>query len=159
MHLGLVNLLDQFVLQHVQVSLLKAKLIHVSKEPGAQEAKVELNLTPRMVNTDSGDKLPAYQVSARLSCKGGAKGDPGPKFIAQVGFEAIYQQIEGDPVDVAVFTSNHASLTRQLYPLLQQELRMLLVRLGLEQIHLPFDLAAKVNSPENETVQISGSLH
>jgi hypothetical protein len=131
----------------------------VSKEPGAQEAKVELNLTPRMVNTDSGDKLPAYQVSARLSCKGGAKGDPGPKFIAQVGFEAIYQQIEGDPVDVAVFTSNHASLTRQLYPLLQQELRMLLVRLGLEQIHLPFDLAAKVNSPENETVQISGSLH
>ena len=50
-----MNLLDQFVLQHVQVSLLKAKLIHVSKEPGAQEAKVELNLTPRMVNTDSGD--------------------------------------------------------------------------------------------------------
>jgi hypothetical protein len=76
-----------------------------------------------------------------------------------VGFEAIYQQIDGDPVDIAVFTANHASLTRQLYPLLQQELRMLLVRLGLEQIHLPFDLAAKVNSPENETVQISGSLH
>ena len=155
----MVNLLDQFVLQHVQVSLLKAKLIHVSKEPGAQEAKVELNLTPRMLDTDSGDKLPAYQVSAHLSCAGGAKGDPGPKFIAKVGFEAIYQQIDGDPVDVAVFTSNHASLTRQLYPLLQQELRMLLVRLGLEQIHLPFDLAAKVNSPENETVQISGSLH
>ena len=35
----------------------------------------------------------------------------------------------------------------------------LLVRLGLEQIHLPFDLAAKVNSPENEMVQVSGSLH
>lgn len=155
----MVNLLDQFVLQHVQVSLLKAKLVHVSKKSGPQEAKVELNLTPRMLNTDSGDKLPAYQVSARLSCRGGSEGDPGPKFVASVGFEVIYQQIEGDPVDVSEFTANHASLTRQLYPLLQQELRTLLARLGLEQIHLPFDLAAKVNSPENERVQISGSLH
>ena len=154
-----MNLLDQFVLQHVQVSLLKAKLVHVSKEPGAQEAKVELNLTPRMLNTDSGENLPAYQVSARLSCKGRAKDDPGPKFIASVGFEAIYQQIDGEPVDVAQFTASHASLTRQLYPLLQQELRMLLVRLGLEKIHLPFDLAAKVNLPDTQTVRISGSLH
>jgi hypothetical protein len=90
-----MNLLDQFVLQHVQTSSLKAKLIEVSKEPGSQEAKVELNLTPRMLNTDSGDELPAYQVSARLTCKGGSKGEPGPKFVASVGFEAIYQQIEG----------------------------------------------------------------
>jgi hypothetical protein len=154
-----MNLLDQFVLQHVQTSSLKAKLIEVSKEPGSQEAKVELNLTPRMLNTDSGDELPAYQVSARLTCKGGSKGEPGPKFVASVGFEAIYQQIEGDPVDVSEFTSNHASLTRQLYPLLQQELRMLLVRLGLEQIHLPFDLAAQINEDQHEAVQISGSLH
>jgi hypothetical protein len=79
--------------------------------------------------------------------------------MAQVGFEVIYQQIDGEPVDIARFTASHASLTRQLYPLLQQELRMLLVRLGLEQIHLPFDLAAKVNLPDNEVVQISGLLH
>ncbi|MBT8048646.1 MAG: hypothetical protein HKO99_05480 [Xanthomonadales bacterium] len=155
----MMNLLDQFVLQHVQVSVLKAKLIHVSKDAGSQQAKVELNLTPRLMQTDSGDELPSYQVSARLSCKGGAEKDAGPKFVAQVGFEAIYQQVEGDPVDVSEFTANHASLTRQLYPLLQQELRMLLVRLGLEQIHLPFDLAAKVNSSEQDTIRISGALH
>lgn len=158
-----MNLLDQFVLQHVQTSSLKAKLIEVSKEPGQQEAKVELNLTPRMLNSDSGDELPAYQVSARLTCKGGSKGgsrgETGPKFVASVGFEAIYQQTEGDPVDVSQFTANHASLTRQLYPLLQQELRLLLVRLGLEQIHLPFDLAARINDDQHEAVQISGSLH
>jgi len=154
-----MNLLDHFVLQHVQVSGLKAKLIEVSKDPGAQEAKVELNLTPRMMNTDSGDALPAYQVTARLTCKGGAKDEPGPKFIAAVAFEAIYQQMEGEPMDVSEFTANHASLTRQLYPLLQQELRMLLVRLGLEQIHLPFDLAARVNESESQAVQVSGSLH
>jgi hypothetical protein len=43
--------------------------------------------------------------------------------------------------------------------LLQQELRTLLVRLGLEQIHLPFDLAARIDQPENQTVQVSGSVH
>jgi hypothetical protein len=154
-----MNLLDQFVLQHVQVSLLKARLIQVSKDAGAQKAKVELNLTPRVMDSDSSGNLPAYQVSARLSCNGGAEDGSEPKFMAQVGFEVIYQQIEGEPVDITRFTANHASLTRQLYPLLQQELRMLLVRLGLEQIRLPFDLAAKVNLPETEVVQISGLLH
>jgi len=155
-----VNLLDQFVLQHVQVSLLKGKLIHVSSEPGTQEAKVELNLTPRLVNTKSGDEFPAYQVSAKLICRGGSKGDnSAPRFTAQVGFEAIYQQLEGDPVDLAEFSANHASLTRQLYPLLQQELRMILIRLGLEQVHLPFDLAARIKTAESQTVQVSGALH
>lgn len=156
-----MNLLDQFVLQHIQVSLLKAKLVHLSRDSGAgqQEAKVELNLSPRMLNADSGDSLPAYQVSARLSCRGGSKKEQGAKFVAQVGFEVIYQQMSGDPIDINEFTANHASLTRQLYPLLQQELRTLLARLGLEQVQLPFDLAAKINSPDNETVQISGSVH
>ena len=154
-----MNLLDHFVLQHVQVSLLHAELIHVSKEPGNQEAKVELNLTPRLMKADSGDKPPAYQVSAKLSCKSGSKNDPGPRFAAKVGFEAIYQQVDGEPVDVSEFTSHHASLTRQLYPLLQQELRLLLGRLGLEQIHLPFDLAARNIGQEEGTVQLSGALH
>ncbi len=154
-----MNLLDLFVLQHVQVSLLKAELVHASKEAGTQEAKVELNLTPRLMQADSGDSLPAYQVSANLTCNGGSKDGSGPMFNAKVGFEAIYQQVEGKPVDVAEFTSNHASLTRQLYPLLQQELRTLLVRLGLEQIHLPFDLTARIDQPQNQAVQVSGAVH
>ena len=154
-----MNLLDLFVLQHVQVSLLMAELVHVSKDAGTQEAKVELNLTPRLMKADSGDSLPAYQISAKLTCNGGSKEGSGPMFKAKVGFEAIYQQVQGNPVDVAEFTSNHASLTRQLYPLLQQELRTLLVRLGLEQIHLPFDLAARIDQPQNQTVQVSGAVH
>jgi hypothetical protein len=154
-----MNLLDHFVLQHIQVSMLKAELVHVSKEAGTQEAKVELNLTPRLMKTDSGENLPAYQVSARLSCSGESQRESGPMFNARVGLEAIYQQIDGDPMDVSEFTSNHASLTRQLYPLLQHELRGLLVRLGLEQIHLPFDLAARSQEPDKQTVQVSGVLH
>jgi hypothetical protein len=154
-----MNLLDRFILKHIQVAFLNAELSKTSKESGNQEAKVELNLTPRPVKTDSGSELPAYQVSARLSCRGGGADQTGPVFKARVGMEAIYQQFQGRPMDIAEFTANHASLTRQLYPLLQQELRGLLVRLGLEQIHLPFDLAARINEPDGETIQVSSSLH
>lgn len=154
-----MNLLERFVLHHLQPTVLKAEVVKMVKDYGTQEAKVELSLAPRMLKADSGDEPPAYQVTARLSCRSGAKGKDEPVFKAEVGFEAMYQQVAGEPVDIAEFTANHASLTRQLYPLLQQELRGLLVRLGLEQIHLPFDLAARINEPQGESIQISPSLH
>lgn len=154
-----MNLLEHFVLHHVQTSELSAELVRVSNDPGTREAKVELNLTPRPMQADSGGALPAYQVSARLSCQGGGEGQSGPSFKARVAFEAIYQQMNGDPIDIAQFTANHASLTRQLYPLLQHELRGLLFKLGLEQIHLPFDLTARVREGAGHTVQVSGAVH
>ena len=159
MHLETVNLLDHFILQHVQVSAIEGKLKHVSKEIGRREAKVELNLTPRMLETDQPEDLPSYQVRARLSCSGGAAEDAGPRFLARVTFEAVYRQIHGEAVDLAEFTANHPSLTRQLYPLLQQELRSLMVRLGLEQVHLPFDIPSRVESEESQAVQVSGAVH
>ena len=154
-----MNLLDQFILHHVQLSLLQAKLIATPKTQGAREAKVELKLVPRIVKTDSGEELPSYQVSARLSCRTGDKEDGGPRFDARVGIEAIYRQIDGDPLDLSEFSAHHASLTRQLYPMMQQELRMLLVRLGLEQVKLPYDLPAKVELKEDQTVKVHGSVH
>lgn len=154
-----MNLLDQFVLQHVQVSLLEARLLKTVKGSGSREARVELKLAPRPMKTDSGDEPPAYQVSATLSCEGGSDDDDAPKFVARIGVEAVYQQIEGEPLDVTEFGSHHASLTRQLYPLLQQELRMLLIRLGLEQLRLPFDLPAKAEFQEGNTVRLSGAVH
>lgn len=166
-----MNLLDRFVLHHLQLTLLEAEVITSVKDPGTQEAKVELNLSPRLIQADSGEDLPSYHVGARLACRTGPKGRPkgepkgDPKgdmkatFKAQVGFEAIYRQVSGEPVDIAEFTANHASLTRQLYPLLQQELRVLMNRVGLEQIRLPYDLAAQVHSTGGETVQVSGAVH
>lgn len=154
-----MNLLDYFVLQHVQVSELHAELVRVSRDGGAQDAKVELNLTPRLLRTDAGGSLPAYQVSARLSCRGGAEAQPGPLFTAQVAFEVLYQQTSGEPMDIAQFTASHSSLTRQLYPLLQHELRGLLNRLGLERIHLPYDIAAKLPSTAGQPVRVSGAVH
>jgi len=156
-----MNLLDHFVLQHVQVSNLKAEFGSLERKavPGQQEARVELNLTPRLLNTDSGDALPAYRVSALLSCRGGPENDAAAGFVVQVGYEAVYRQISGDPLDLAEFSANHASLTRQLYPLMQQDLRVLLLRLGLEHVHLPFDLAAKVGEAEHKAVRLSGAVH
>ena len=154
-----MNLLDQFVLQHLQLSQLNAELVKASREGGTRDAKVELNLTPRLMKADSGDMLPAYQVSATLRCRGGSESEAGPMFRARVCFEAIYQQIEGDPVDVSEFTANHASLTRQLYPLLQQEMRTLLGRLGFEQLQLPFDLTARIKQGGEQLVQVSGAVH
>ena len=62
-------------------------------------------------------------------------------------------------MDVSEFTANHASLTRQLYPLLQQEMRTLLGRLGFEQLQLPFDLTARVKQGGEQLVQVSGAVH
>ncbi len=135
-----MNLLDYFILQHCQVSLLQGELLRVSRQGAMQDAKVELNLTPRLMEMDSGDKLPSYQVSARLICIGGASEKTGPAFSAKVGLETVYQQTSGHPIDISDFTNHHSSLARQLYPLLAQELRGLLTRLGLSNIQLPFDL-------------------
>jgi hypothetical protein len=145
-----MNLLDHFILQHCQVSLLQGELLRVSREGAMQDAKVEMNLTPRLMEMDSGDKLPSYQVSARLVCVGGAGGNPDPAFNAKVGLETVYQQTSGDPVDISDFTSHHASLARQLYPLLAQELRGLLTRMGLSNIQLPFDL-----NPSSKRINLS----
>jgi hypothetical protein len=154
-----VNLLDHFYLQHVRVTCLDAELTDAREGIGDREAKVELNLTPRPLKADSGDELPGYRVSARLSCRSGEDEGTAPKFAATVVVEAIYRQMDGDPVDVATFGASHASLTRQLYPLLQQELRGLMLRLGLERIHLPFDLPARVGQTGEAAVEVSGSVH
>ena len=154
-----MNLLDHFILQHCQVSLLQGKLLRVSREGAMKEAKVEMNLTPRLVEMDSGDKLPSYQVSAKLNCIGGAGEESGPAFNANVGLELVYQQTSGDPMDISEFTSHHASLARQIYPMLAQELRGLLTRMGLSNIQLPFDLTPRSKNINVSTEEIRGRVH
>ena len=145
-----MNLLDHFILQHFQVSLLRAELLRVSREGTMQDAKVEMNLTPRLMEKSSGDQLPSYQVSARLTCIGHSVDDAGPAFKAKVGIETVYQQTSGEPVDISEFTNHHATLARQIYPLLAQELRGLLARMGLSNIQLPFDL-----NPSSHKINVS----
>lgn len=145
-----MNLLDYFMLQHCQISLLHGELLRVSREGAMQDAKVEMNLTPRLMEMDSGERLPSYQVSARLTCIGGAGHDSGPAFKAKVGIETVYQQTSGEAIDISAFTNHHASLARQIYPLLAQELRGMLTRMRLSNIQLPFDL-----NPGSQKISIS----
>ncbi len=133
--------------------------MRASREPGMQEAKVELNLTPRVMEAEQDSLLPSYQVSAKLNCESASEDESGPAFKAVVGIDAVYQQISGDPMDITEFTNQHAVLARQLYPLLQQEMRVLLARMGLSQIQLPFDLAPRVQNVDGPSIEVSGSLH
>lgn len=148
-----MNLLDSFVLQTFQISLLQGELLRVAKDGSMQDAKMEMNLTPRLMESSSGDKLPSYQVSARLVCVGGVDAESKPAFKAKVGIETVYQQTSGDAIDISQFTSNHATLARQIYPLLALELRGLLSRMGLSDIQLPFDL-----NPSSRKVSVTQDL-
>lgn len=154
-----MNLLDHFILQHFQISLLQGELLRVQREGAMQEAKVEMNLTPRLMEMDSGDQLPSYQVSARLTCIGGGGEKTGPAFKANVGIETVYQQSSGEPIDISEFTNHHASLARQIYPLLAQELRGLLTRMGLTNIQLPFDLNPKSKSINVSPGEVPNRVH
>ncbi len=153
----IMNLLEFFMLQQVQLTTLHAELLQSPAEPGTQEARVELNLAPRLVKADSGAELPAYRVTARLSCESSA--GKGANFRANVSVEAFYQQTSGDAIDLAEFMRNNASLTRQLYPLLQAEMRQLLLRLGLQHIQLPFDLPPHTQKVSGQTIEFSGAVH
>lgn len=145
-----MNLLKYFMLQHLQISILHGELLRVSRKGEMKDAKVEMNLTPRLMEMDSGDKLPSYQVSARLTLIGGAGESPGPAFKAKVGIETVYQQSSGDPIDISEFTNHHATLARQIYPLLALELRGVLTRMGLTNIQLPADL-----NPGSKKISVS----
>jgi hypothetical protein len=157
MNLQAINLLDHFMLQQTQLTTLHAELLQTPAETGAQEARVELNLAPRLVKTDSGSELPAYRVTARLTCESSNKTTAG--FRAAVGMDALYQQTGGTAIDLAEFMRNNASLTRQLYPLLQAEMRQLLFRLGLQHIQLPFDLPPHTQKISGQTIEFSGAVH
>jgi hypothetical protein len=156
-----MNLLDLFVLQHAQVSLLHAELLRpsASGEHGQNDAKVEFNMKPRIFQAEKEAPLPSYQVSARLKVESGKPEDSGPAFNARIAIEAVYHQINGEPVDLAKFTASTASLARQLYPLLQLELRSELTRLGISGTHMPYDLNPRVENAETTVVRKPESLH
>ena len=154
-----MNLLDRFMLQHCQVSLLQGELLRVSRKGSMQDAKVEMNLTPRPMETHAGQELPSYQVSAKLVCIGGEGDKAGPAFSAKVGLEMVYRQITGEPVDLFGFTNHQSSLSRQIYPLLAQELLGLLMRMGLTNIQLPFDLNPGTQKIDVSRIEVRSRVH
>ena len=68
-----------------------------------------------------------------------------PAYTVRIVREAVDSQVSGDPMPFEEFSGRHGEFTRQLYPLLQQQLRQLLSQLGLEQLKLPADMGTNVN--------------
>ena len=96
-----MNLLDHFYLQHVRVTQLSGELVPPRESTDEREAKVELNLSPRPLKTDSGDELPGYRVTARLRCRGAHDDEAGPRFKAQVVAvsQAVLLRLTGQAAD------------------------------------------------------------
>ncbi len=154
-----MNLLDQFVLQHLQFMQLHAELKPAPKGHTPSKARVELKMSPRVLEGDDAARLPGYRVGCRLGCRSGDAGHGDHVFDAVVRADAVYRQVQGDAMDLAEFTSHHAILSRQLYPLLAQELKRLLTGIGVTGVHLPFDLTPRVNTLEGPKTEVSESLH
>ena len=85
--------------------------------------------------------------------------DSGPAFKAKVGLELVYQQTSGEPIDISEFTNHQSSLARQIYPLIAQELRGMLTRMGLSNIQLPYDLTPRSKKINVSTEEIRGRVH
>ena len=136
----MLNLLDRFALAHTQVTRLTADLKEIVPSDEAFRAKVELKLTPRDMLPDQG--VNQYQVTARMICRGNRESDDPDHalFEVELVMQTVYRQFQGEPVSFEAFSSSHASLTRQLYPLIHHQLLPVFKQFGLEQVKLPYDL-------------------
>ncbi|MEE4329609.1 MAG: hypothetical protein V2J10_01995 [Wenzhouxiangella sp.] len=136
----MINLLDRFALAHTQVTRLQADLGEIIPPDEKVSAKVELKLTPRKIPGES--EVAQYQVTARLICRGyrDSVASDKPMFTIDLVLQAVYRQFAGDSMLFEEFSQHHASLTRQLYPLIHHQLQPVFKQFGLEQVRLPYDL-------------------
>lgn len=149
----MLDLLDHFALAHTQVTRLTADLKDIVAPDQSFQAKVELKLTPRQMAPDQG--VTQYQVTARMICRGRRDSDdPGkPLFEVELVMQTVYRQFQGDPISFEQFSASHASLTRQLYPLIHHQLQPVFKQFGLDQVKLPYDLV-KTQEAAGETRQL-----
>lgn len=136
----MLDLLDRFALAHTQVTRLTADLKELVPPDQTYRAKVELKLTPREMPPDQG--VTQYQVTARMICRGSREADESEKalFDVELVMQTVYRQYQGEPVSFETFSGSHASLTRQLYPLIHHQLQPIFKQFGLDQVKLPYDL-------------------
>lgn len=149
----MLDLLSNFALAHTQVTRLTADLKDIVKPDQTFRAKVELKLTPRQIPPDQG--ISQYQVTARMLCRGSRESDdPGQiLFEVELVMQTVYRQFRGEPVSFEQFSASHASLTRQLYPLIHHQLQPVFKQFGLDQVKLPYDLV-QTQEASTETRQL-----
>jgi hypothetical protein len=146
---GMFNLLERFALAHTQVTRLNADLQDIVTQDQKFSAKVELKITPRKMPPDQ--SVSQYQVTARMLCRGSREADESadkPLFTIELVLQAVYRQFQGEPVSFEEFSQSHASLTRQLYPLIHHQLQPIFKQFGLDQVRLPYDLVNQPADPQ-----------
>lgn len=136
----MLDLLAHFALAHTQVTRLTADLKDIVKPDQTFRAKVELKLTPRQMAPDQG--VNQFQVTARMICRGSRESDDPDQTLFEIELimQTVYRQFRGDPISFETFSASHASLTRQLYPLIHHQLQPVFKQFGLDQVKLPYDL-------------------
>lgn len=139
----MMNLLDQFVLARTQVLSVHAELKRHAPQDQVIHAKVELKLSPQEKPSQEVPGEHQIGIEAQVSgfCGSEASDDRLDIFFIEVKRLANYRQFQGQTMDFATFSENHASLARQLYPIVHAQIMDLLRQLGLGHVNLPIDLA------------------
>jgi len=150
-----MNLLDQFVLAKTEVLGVHAELKRHAPQDQVIHAKVELKLSPqeRHAQEVPGEQQIAIEAQVSGFCGSEAMDDRVDIFFIEVKRLANYRQFQGQTIDFATFSENHASLARQLYPIVQAQIIDLLRDLGLGHVNLPIDL------PHAESSALSHAPH
>ncbi len=147
-----MNLLDHFALLSTQVVKLHAELQRAIAPQDVVQARVEVKLSPGRLEAPAGEE-PHFQVGVRLTCDGTmtVEGEVKPAFRIECVLNAGYRQFRGEPIPYEEFSKHHTSLTRQLYPLIHQQLIPLLSQLGIPNVRLPQDI---VQPPQAKPQQV-----
>ena len=138
-----MNLSDSFALVDLQQI---RSLTEVNRWPAPDaviQANVELKLNPTERAMESGGIQ--FSILADVSLAGQVEmlNDASSEavFVVELKTMAHYRQFSGEPIAFEQFCAHHASLARQLYPLLQSHLMGQLRAVGFGHVHLPMDLA------------------
>lgn len=137
------QLLQHFLLSGTQLVKLHADM-HKTVPPGSQcQARVEVKLSP--LKPEDSDQPKHYLISVRLYCQGMPPGGQEDErlFTIELVINLAYMQYAGEPISFEYFAAHHASLARQVYPLVQQQATSVLNQLGLSMVRLPHDLGQK----------------
>ncbi len=150
-----MNLLDQLVLTKTQLLRMHAELQGDVPPDQVIHAKVELKLSPqeRYSKANPGEYQMSIEAQVVGFCGGEASADRVDIFTIELRRLVKYRQFQGPAIDFATFTENHASLARQIYPLIHTQMMDLLRQLGLGHVNLPIDLA------HGESSALSGYPH
>lgn len=150
-----MNLLDQFVLSSTQLLGVHAELKRHAPQDQVIHAKVELKLSPQERHSQEvqGEHQIGIEAKVLGFCGSEASADRIDVFAIEVKRLANYRQFRGQALDFATFSEHHASLARQLYPLVHTQMMDLLRQLGLGHVNLPIDLA------HAESSSLSGFPH